>query len=72
MENPNICRHFEVSAKSGENVEKVFIDICKILIGKKKDKKSLSPQPRPNNPHAKNTEIRKAGQSESERKKCCG
>lgn len=54
MENPNILRHFEVSAKSGENIENAFIEICKILISKRKEKKGISPQPKANNPHSQN------------------
>lgn len=36
MESHHIDRHFEVSAKTGENIEPSFIEICKVLISKRK------------------------------------
>jgi len=61
-----------VSAKSGENIENVFNEICKILISKKKEKKGISPQPKVNNPHLQNIQTRREGQGEYKGKKCCG
>lgn len=40
LESHQIDRHFEVSAKTGENIEPSFIEICKVLISKKKGNSS--------------------------------
>lgn len=38
MESNHIDKSFKVSAKSGQNVEESFMEICKILVNRKKAK----------------------------------
>lgn len=41
-------------------------------MSKKKEKKSVSSQPKPINPHLQNQQTRKEGSGEYKPKKCCG
>lgn len=39
LENNPVDKHFEVSAKSGQNIEQTFTEICRLMITKKKAEK---------------------------------
>lgn len=57
----------ETSAKSGVNVEKAFLDFCKVLVTRWKERRENEPAPRPQN-SVKVSEAHGKGHKKS---KCC-